>query len=442
MTKMNRRNVLRGMMGGAAVTIGVPFLDCFLNTSGTALADGAPLPVALGTWFWGLGFNPGFWEPKEVGPKYEFGEQIKMLTPFRDKISIFSGFKAYLDGKPVEPHISGPKVLLHGGAPRGTDLPATIDQTIADAIGSRTRFRSIETSANGNAGISLSRRAGSAPNPAETQPVALYMRVFGPEFKDPNAADFTPDPAVVLRKSALSMVTDERQAFLKQIGSADRARMDEYFTSLRELEKKLEIELQKPEPLKACTTPEKPQELTADDMIDNTIVINKLHSQILAHAVACGQTRVVNMYLCNGVAGTRRPGSSMTFHIYTHEEAIDQKLGYQPNVAWFQDQVMHQWLDTLTAFDSIKEGDKTLLDRMAFLAFTDHGYAKIHGLENIPMMVAGSAAGRLKPGIHVQAKSDPVSRVGLTLQQIMGVPVSQFGLESNQTSKTITEIVA
>jgi hypothetical protein len=266
--------------------------------------------------------------------------------------------------------------------------------------------------------------------------------VFGPEFKDPNAADFTPDPGTVLRKSALSMVADERQSFLKQIGASDRARLDEYFTSLRELEKKLDIELQKPEPLKACTTPDKPTEITADDMVDNTTNVNKLHSQILAHALACGQTRVINMYLCNGVAGTRRAGAAMTFHIYTHEEQIDPKLGYQPNVAWFQDRSMHMWLDTLTAMDSIKEGDGTLLDRMAFLAYTDHGYAKIHGLENIPMMVAGKAGGRLKSGIHVQAKSDPLSRVGLTLQQVMGVPVSQWGIDSNHTTKTVAEITA
>jgi hypothetical protein len=429
-------------MGGAAISVGLPFLDCFLNTNGTALADGTSLPVCFGTWFWALGFNPGFWEPQTVGAKYEFGEQLKLLTPFRDKISIFSGFKAYLDGKPVEPHISGPKVITQGGAPRGGEILPTIDQQIADVIGSRTRFRSLETSANGNAGISQSRRAGSGPNPAETSPVALYMRVFGPEFKDPNAADFTPDPATVLRKSALSMVSEERQAFLKQIGASDRGRLDEYFTSLRELEKKLDIELQKPEPLKACTTPDKPAEISADDMVDNTTNVNKLHSQVLAHALACGQTRVINMYLCNGVAGTRRPGAAMTFHIYTHEEQIDPKLGYQPNVAWFQDRSMQMWLDTLTAMNSIKEGDGTLLDRMALMAYTDHGYAKIHGLENIPVMVAGNAAGRLKSGIHVQAKSDPLSRIGLTLQQVLGVPVSQWGLDSNQTTKTITEIAA
>jgi hypothetical protein len=64
---MNRRRILRGMLGGTAVTIGMPFLDCFLNGNGTALASGAPLPSCFGTWFWGLGLNPGRWEPKTEG---------------------------------------------------------------------------------------------------------------------------------------------------------------------------------------------------------------------------------------------------------------------------------------------------------------------------------------------------------------------------------------
>ena len=437
--QMHRRRMLRGMFGGAAFTVGLPFLDCFLNTNGTALADGSSLPTAFGAWFYPLGFNPGYWEPKTVGAKYEFGPQLQLLSPLRDKISVFSGMKAFLDGKPVESHISGWKSILQGGTPRGSEVLPTVDQLIADTIGTRTRFRSLEVSLNGNPGASQSRRAGSATNPGETSPTALYMRVFGPEFKDPNAAAFTPDPDTVLRKSALSVVSEERQAILRKVGASDRVRLEEYFTSLRELEKKLSIELQKPEPLQSCSVAVKGEDVATNDVVDNQANVNRLHSQILAHALACGQTRVFSSY---AGTGTRRAGSAMTFHIYTHEEEIDPKLGYQPNVTWFQEQAMKMWLDTLTVMDSIKEGGGTLLDRMAILYCTDHGYARVHSLENIPMMVAGKAGGRLKSGVHVQAKSDPVSRVGLTLQQVFGVPVSQWGVDSNQTSKTITEITA
>ena len=75
MRTLNRRKMLRGMLGGAAVTLGVPFLDCFLNTNGTAQASGAPLPLRFGTWIQQLGMNPGFWEPTTVGPKYEMRDR-------------------------------------------------------------------------------------------------------------------------------------------------------------------------------------------------------------------------------------------------------------------------------------------------------------------------------------------------------------------------------
>src|SRR5271156_3332891 len=93
--EIGRRNVLRGMMAGAAVNVGLPILDCFLNSNGTAFASGTPLPVCFGTWFQGLGYNPGFWEPKTVGANYEMAPQLQALTPLKHKINIFSGLKVF-----------------------------------------------------------------------------------------------------------------------------------------------------------------------------------------------------------------------------------------------------------------------------------------------------------------------------------------------------------
>ncbi len=73
---------------------------------------------------------------------------------------------------------------------------------------------------------------------------------------------------------------------------------------------------------------------------------------------------------------------------------------------------------------------------------TDHGYARTHTMDNVPMMTAGLAGGRLKGGIHVSAVGDPATRMGLTAQQLMGVPLKNWGTQSNQTSKTFTEILA
>jgi hypothetical protein len=374
-----------------------------------------------------------------VGANYEMGPQLQALTPFKNRINIFSGMKIFLDGKPVQVHNT--QTILGGGILPGNDAAPTIDSLIADVIGTRTRFRSLEVSCDGT-GQSQSRRGGSVVNPAETSPAALYTRIFGAEFKDPNAADFTPDTGVMVRRSALSAVTEEREAYIKGLGAGDKTRLDEYFTSLRELEQQLDIQLQKPAPLEACTIPSKADDGPVSQVMDDAIATHKLFAGLLAHALACGQTRVVNVNFGGALSNLRRAGSAMTFHMYSHEEPIDPKLGYQEQCTWFQGQCVEQFKVMLTVLDSIKEGSGTLLDRMLVFYPTDHGYAKIHGVENIPMLTAGNAGGRIKTGIHVSPKGDSVTRVGLTIQQALGVPINSWGTASNQTTRTITEIIA
>ncbi len=440
-SELNRRRVLRGMLGGSAITVGLPFLDIFLNSKGDALANGQKLPECFGTWFWGLGFSPGRWIPKTVGPKFELSAELEPLARFRDRINVYSGMNSYLDGKPPQVHNSGQAAALTGTVPAGAPVMPSVDQLIADAIGTRTRFRSLEVACDNGSSHSHSRRAGGSLNPAEILPVELYARVFGPDFKDPNAAEFKPDPKVMVKLSALSAVTEERQAFMQTLGASDRVRLDQYFDSLRELEKKLALELEKPAPLKACTVPAKPEEIEVGTEIEQAMHTHQLFAGVLAHALACGQTRVINVNLSTPASPLRRAGSPMNHHIWTHEEQTDEKLGYQVGVTYFVERNMRAFNDMLVALDSIREGDKTLLDRMLMFAYTDSSHAKIHSVENLPMLTAGGAGGRVKTGIHFASKGDTVARVGLTLQQALGMPVTSWGTESNQTSRTITEII-
>src|SRR6185312_8172623 len=89
---VRRRSLLRGMIGGAAVSVGLPLLDSFLDGNGTALASGAPLPVRFGTWFWGLGHTPGRALKVTGGTDYEFLENCAALTPFKSQINYFANF--------------------------------------------------------------------------------------------------------------------------------------------------------------------------------------------------------------------------------------------------------------------------------------------------------------------------------------------------------------
>src|SRR5215472_4867054 len=94
---LSRRRVLRGMLAGGAVTVGLPVLDCLLNENGTAFANGAPIPVRFGTWFWGLGMNRKVFVPKTTGANFDLPPEIESLAPIKDQINLFTNFDAERD---------------------------------------------------------------------------------------------------------------------------------------------------------------------------------------------------------------------------------------------------------------------------------------------------------------------------------------------------------
>ena len=441
---ITRRRVLRGLVNGAGVSVALPFLDCFLNGNGTALANGAPLPVRFGTWFWGCGHNPGRAISEKIGREWEFLEECKWLTPYKKDINFFSGYKLPTDGRTNFPHITGLTAIRTGVVPvQQGDVPApTLDVLIADAIGNGTRFRSLEATATGNARDGYSARGTGNINAPEVSPVALYNRIFGAEFADPNKADFKPDPKIMLRQSVLSFVKDQSSNFSARLGAADKARMEEYFTSIRQLEQQLELQMQKPPPAEACAIPKAANEMPPGTEVDTVHFNHRLMAQLLAMAVACNQTKVINMTYSASTTALRRKGQSATHHTTTHEEPIDRTLGYQPITSWFVGKSMEALAAFIQAFASIREGGGTVLDNTLLFAYTDTSYAKIHALDGVPMMTIGKAGGRVKTGLHVASSGDPVTAVGLTAQQVMGLQVDKWGAKSLQTGKTVSEILA
>jgi len=429
------------MLGGTAIGVGLPLLDCFLDTHGEALADGAPLPKTYALWFQGLGFAPGFWEPKKAGTDFEFGPQLQSLNPIKAKTNIVSGLKVFLDAHPAGAHSAGPQGCIQGGVST-PNLPS-IDQIIADVIGTRTRYRSIEVSCDGSQ-TSNSSRSATASNPGQPSPTALYADIFGSGFQDPNSATFKPDPLVMARKSVLTAVAEKREKLASMVGASDRTRLDEYYTSLRSMENKLQVQLEKPSPMEACSAPKnfKKFEVQPGMLIDEAREANRLFAQLLAHAMSCGQTNVASLNFGGSLSNLRRAGSQQTFHMYTHEEMVDPTLGYQKEVAWFSNQVVESLVEFAQVFDAIKEGKGTLLDRMIIQYTTDSGYARSHSVENMPMITIGSGGGAFKTGVHVSAPGDGVTRVGLTVMQALGVPIGSWGIEANTTSKTVTEFLA
>ena len=440
---MNRRKVLRGMLNGTAVSVGVPFLDCFLNANGTAMASGAPLPVRFGTWFWGLGHTPNRSIKPGQGTDFEFIDECEPLKPYKKDINVFSNFNIFLDGKPTTVHYSGWVACRTGSVPQGfANIPApTLDVLIGDKLGSTSRFNSIDISATGNPRDSYTARNTGTRNSAEVDPAVLYVRIFGPDFADPNKADFKPNPATMVRRSVLSGVKEQSDQFVRDLGTADKIRMDEYFTSVRQLEQQIDLQLQKPAPLEACAIPSKPADGVIGTELDTVIANHKTMSQLLAMAVACNQTRVFNMLYSQALSTLHRRGEAFIHHTLTHEEPIDSALGYQAQVAWYNVRSMEAFATFIDAFASIKEGDGTLLDNTLIFANSDTSFARLHALDGIPVMTAGKAGGRLKTGMHIAGNGEALSRIGLTMQQVMGLSVDNWGTGGMLTSKPITEVM-
>lgn len=442
-----RSFLLRGMVGAAAVTVGLPILDCFLNDSGTAMAatvGGGRLPVRFGTWFWGCGMIPDRWVPKAMGADYDLPPQLAPIKAYQQHITILSGFGVDLNGKGNLPHISGNTGVRTGAAAddwQAIQAP-TLDVLIADVISGGSFFRSLDLSADGKTRTSYSFRDGKSMNASIPNAKELYARIFGVDFHDPNKASFTPDPRFIVRRSVLSGVGEQRRALLRRVGASDRARLDQYFTSVREMENKLALQLQKPLPAKACVLPSKPT-FESTDLTDyeQRATSHKIMSELLAMALACNQTKVFNMTYSDAGSDLRKAGTTTGYHQITHEEAVDRKIGYQPTVDFFAMRSMEAWADFVGALAAIKEGDGTLLDNTLVFAHSEVSYARNHDVTGIPVMLAGRGGGKIKSGIHVSGNGDLVTRVGLTMQQVMGVQAPSWGIDAMETKRPVSEVL-
>ncbi len=444
MSKLSRRRVLRGMLNGSAVTIALPLLDCFLNENGTALASGTPIPQRFGTWSWGLGMSEAIFVPKKTGPNFDLPPEIAALAPVQEHLNLFTNFHVFKDAAPNLCHHSGWVILRSGIAPfTAENRPGeTIDVTIARKIGNATRFRSLSATATGDVRDSFSYENGNSVNVPEWSPLRFYQRLFGTDFQDPNAEEFTPDPKVMVRKSSLSTVLDETKALNKEIGANDRARLDQYFTGLRDLERRFDLQLKKPDPREACIVTDRPQDLPSGLDADLVAKRHRIMTDLMLMAIACDQTRVFNMFYASAFSATTKPGYDKPHHTATHEEAVDESLQCQPNVSWYTRRAMEEWAHYVEALANFKEGDGSLLDNSLIYATTDQSFAKIHGIEGIPMFSAGRAGGKIKTGLHIDGGGSPGCRLGYTALRLMGVDVPSWGDKSNNTSSEIGEILA
>lgn len=437
MKKLDRRTVLRGMLGGAAVAVGLPALEIFLNDSGTAYAGDSSFPKRFGIFFWGNGNLPDRWVPAGTGPEWELTEQLAPLAAVKEHITVVSGMKV-MTGNSV-PHGSGPVGMLSGAPyPTGdetTFAAPSIDQVIAAHIGGETRFKSIELGVQPG-GQGFSYNGPHSVNPPETSPAALFNRIFGAGFVLPgtNAA---PDPRLGLRQSVLDVVKDDAKRLQDRLGSSDRARLEQHLEGVRGLEKQIKKMQENPPSLAACAVPAMPAPEYPDvDGRPPLSEISRVMSDILVMALACDQTRVFSDWFSTPVNNMLYPNATAGHHQLTHDEPDPQ-----PQVHGIVLYTMTELAYLISALAAVTEGEGTLLEHTGLLVTSDVSYGRAHSIEEYPILIAGSANGALKKGIHYRSPaSENTSKVLLTLARAMGLSLDAYGQGPGEVTSSLSAI--
>lgn len=423
---LTRRSLLRGLLGGAAITVGLPPLERFFNESGTAWAAGCEaLPRRFGTFFWANGTLPEFWIPTDEGPGFTLPPLLEPFAPLRAKISLVTGTKV-LTGNPVA-HWSGVGGFLTGrplitrGGEEYTFAGPTLDQVIAAEVGGETRFRSLQVAVErGQAPISYA--GPDAGNPPEASPAELFNRLFGGGFVAPGE-DAAPDPKLALRRSVLDAVMGDVASLKPKLGAADARRLDQHLTGIRELERRIARLQEAPPDLAACVRP---------------AAVNRAMADLTAMALACDQSRVFTYQFHQPVSNALFPEAEMGHHRMTHDEA-----GSQPGVKAILTQIMSEFAYLLQALDAVQEGDGTLLDHMVVLGTSDCARGRTHGLEDFPILLAGGCCGELRTGVHYRSPSlENASRVPLSLARAMGLRPAAFGGDEGEAREGLSAIEA
>lgn len=410
---LSRRRFLRGVsLTGAMVRVGLPPLAAMFNTNGTAYAapGKSPSAGAIDTrflvWFNGNGIPERYWIPAETGADYELTPCLSPLKSVRDYVHVISGIDnvaARLNGQ-GNGHFTALCGLTTGTAytGRGASGPS-IDQLLAAKIGAKSRFHSLQIgvaqeSHGENVHRNMSWAGFERALPPEMIPHNLFDRLFG--VKNESWVD--------RKKSVLDLVLDDVKDVTPALGQADRHRLDEHLTSVRDLERA--ISSLPPDYGKNIKEPEDISDLTDYPRIA------KIQSDLLIHAFASGQTRVASYMLTKCQSLTRFPWLGLAgnrHHDYTHNVAgtATQQRIMRDICRWHVEEFAY----LLERMKSIPEGDGNLLDHTCAVFMHEHAEANVHKCNGLAILVAGGA-GKMKTGIHTKSHNG-IGDVYLTIAE-------------------------
>ena len=460
--KFSRRHLLRGATTFGTVAVGLPLLDMMLNDHGTALAAGGDLPCRLGLFFFGNGLRPEHFFPDgAIEDIYAVGNpgEVKAWDPAgkeHTKPLADRGLSQYcslvtgtsVQAFPEQAHHDGKNAVLTGSyewyegeSELGYAGPITpsIDQIAAQAWTGRTPFDSLvlgiqEGAANnepGNAGHYTSSTGPGVYITPEYSPLALFERLF--MGATPGASGPDAEKLLLARRSILDAVMDDINALNRDLGSKDQACLDQHLTTIRQLEMRLQ------EGVSAeCPIPSQPPgDFPTVDGIQRLRDRSESMSQVLALALACDMSRAFTYQFTVFQTGhdfsqeaelnveSTDPNNQVTMETSFHEAAHFPE--FQDNVRVVTNFTFDNYARMLELLEQIPEGDGNVLSNSIILATREHPEPMSHSPQDMPLVFAGHAGGRMKGGLWYHGNDEKVSKAGLTMLRAVGVETERFG---------------
>ncbi len=430
-----RRTFLRGI----GASIGLPFLDAMTPAfAAPAKAAGKP-PTRMAFVYVPNGIVMPEWTPTEEGREFSFRRTMEPMAPFKDKLLVLSGLthnggRALGDG-PGD-HARAASSFLTGMHPRktaGADIKIgiSVDQAAAQAVGSATRFASLELGLEDgrlvgscDSGYScaysnnLAWRTENSPLPPEINPRLVFERLFGAGDEVEDAA--TRARRLKYQKSILDTVSDETASLQSALGATDRRKLDEYLHSVREIEKRIE------------TAERDSKELTPPFAKPNGAPFDyaehaRLMYDLMTVAFQTDSTRIITFMM--GREGSSRAyreiGISDAHHPLTHHRGNEEMIEKVRQINRYHVEQFAYWIDKLS---KTPDGDGTLLDSAMVIYGSGLADGNRHTHHDLPVLLAGAANGKIKPGRHVKYPVEtPMANLFMAMLDKMGVTAEQLG---------------
>lgn len=422
-----RRTFLRGM----GATIALPLLDAMVPSM-TALAKTAAEPVRrLGFVYMPMGCDLPRWIPPADGRLSELSPTLESLRPVVDQLTVISN----LELKNAYPgtHATSNAAFLSAAKAKWTEstdyyLGTTVDQIAAREIGNKTLLPSLELSMdllqtvgqcdNGYACVyqnNLSWSSPTTPLPSEAHPRVVFERLFG---EGGSAADRR--AALRRRASLLDWVREDITRLERRLGPEDRTRVGQYLDTVREVERRIQ----------------KAEAETVDNTLpdlDRPVGVPaayadhaRLMFDLQVLALQGDVTRVITFQLARETSNRTYPeiGVPDPHHPLTHHGNDPDKIARMAKINAFHVSLFAYFLEKLKA---TPDGDGSLLDHSVYLYGSGMGNPNIHDHVNLPILVAGGGAGRVKGGRHIKyAEPTPLANLHLTLLERVGVRMDAF----------------